>query len=166
MTARRTPSSPPAPHRTAAVVAGRRPKTLRRVAGLAAGGCLVVAAFQVALALGAPFGQAAYGGADAERLPAEARLTSALAALFFLLAVLHALSRGGFTRRFPRAGSRRFSWVLLGVCAVEALLNAASSSPWERFGWAPWSLALAVLCLFLARSGRDAGAAPRPAEGR
>jgi hypothetical protein len=133
------------------------------VAGAAAGGFLAVSCFQVALALGAPFGSAAFGGAHAGRLPAELRLASALSAGFWLLAAIHALSRGGFTSRFPRAGNRTFSWVLLGVTAVEALLNAASSSPWERFGWAPATLALAALCLILGRSGRDAGGAPRPA---
>jgi hypothetical protein len=34
-------------------------------------------------------------------------------------------------------------------------MNAASSSPWERFGWAPFTLALSILCVLLARSGRE-----------
>jgi hypothetical protein len=162
------PPTPTAPVRRRAITAGpgRRPGSSRRVAGVAAGGFLVVAAFQVALALGAPFGRAAFGGAHAGRLPPDLRLASALAAALLLLAAVHALSRGGFTSRFPRAGSRRFSWVLLGVTVVETLMNAASSSPWERFGWAPYTLVLATLCLVLARSGRDARTAPRPAHGR
>ena len=155
---------PPAPARRRVMTGrpGRRPWSTRRVAGVAAGGFLVVASFQVALALGAPFGSAALGGANAGRLPSELRLVSTGAAAFWLLAAVHALSRGGFTSRFPRAGNRRFSWILLGVTAVGALLNAASSSPWERYGWAPYTLALAIVCLVLARSGRDAGTAPRP----
>jgi hypothetical protein len=125
------------------------------VAGVVAGGFLVVSCFQVALALGAPFGDAAFGGAHTGRLPSGYRLVSTGAAAFWLLAALHALSRGGTLTRCPRAGDRRFTWVLVGLTAVGALMNAASSSPWERFGWAPYTLALAILCLVLARSGRD-----------
>ena len=156
------PPTPPAParHRRTTVGTVRRPRVPRRVAGAAAGGFLAVSCFQVALALGAPFGSAAFGGANAGRLPPELRLVSTVAAGFWLLAAIHALSRGGLTSRLPRAGSRRLSWVLLGVTAVGALVNAASSSPWERYGWAPFTLLLAILCLILARSGRVPG--PRP----
>ena len=102
----------------------------RRVASVAAAGILVVATFQVALAVGAPFGSAAFGGANAGTLPLDLRLVSGLAAVV---------------------------WVLAGLTAVGALMNAASSSPWERFGWAPFTLSLSILCIVLARSGRDSG---------
>jgi hypothetical protein len=127
------------------------------VAGAAAAGFLVVASFQVALAAGAPFGRAAFGGADAGTLPVDLRLVSAVAAVVWVLAALHALSRGGFTGRFPRLGNGRITWVLAGVTAVGALMNTASSSPWERFGWAPLTLSLSILCVILARRGRDTG---------
>jgi len=129
----------------------------RRVASVAAAGILVVATFQVALAVGAPFGSAAFGGANAGTLPLDLRLVSGLAAVVWVLAALHALSRGGLTRRFPRLGNGRITWVLAGLTAVGALMNAASSSPWERFGWAPFTLSLSILCIVLARSGCDSG---------
>ena len=122
---------------------------------MAAAGFLVVACFQVALALGAPFGRAAFGGANAGTLPLEFRVVSAVAAGLWALAALHVLSRGGVTRRFPRLASPRVTWVLAGLTAVGFLMNAASSSPWERFGWAPFTLALSILCVLLARSGRE-----------
>ena len=53
----------------------------RRVAGAAAAGFLVVASFQVALAVGAPFGRAAFGGADTGTLSLDLRLVSAVAAV-------------------------------------------------------------------------------------
>ena len=143
-----TTHSLPAPARRYAT--SERP---RRVAGAAAAGFLVVASFQLALAVGAPFGRASFGGADAGTLPVELRLVSTFAIVVWVLAALHALSRGGLTRRFSRLGSRRITWVLAGVTAVGALMNAASSSPWERFGWAPFTLTLAILCVILARSG-------------
>ena len=122
---------------------------------MVAAGFLVVSSFQVALALGAPFGVAAFGGANAGQLPAELRLVSAVAAGFWVIAALHALSRGGLIHRFPRLGDRRFTWALVGLSTVGALMNAASSSPWERFGWAPYTLALTILCFLLARRGRE-----------
>jgi hypothetical protein len=52
----------------------------------------------------------------------------------------------------PLSGSylRWASWVLVGVLVVGALMNAASKSRWERFGWAPFTLVLAVLCAVVA----------------
>ena len=143
-----TPSAASGRHTTA----NRGPRSTRRVAGALAAGFLVVASFQAALALGAPFGRAAFGGADAGTLALEFRMVSAVAAGFWVLAALHALSRGGFIRRSHRLGSRRVTWLLTGLTAVGALMNAASSSPWERFGWAPFTLGLSILCVILARS--------------
>lgn len=128
----------------------------RRVAGVLAGGFLVVSSFQVALAAGAPFGSAAYGGGHAGQLPAGLRTTSAVAAAFWLLAAAHALSRGGWVAGPAWTAHRRISWALAAVLAAGALLNAASPSPWERFGWAPFTLVLALLCRALARTGAPA----------
>jgi hypothetical protein len=122
---------------------------------VAAAGFLVVASFQVALALGAPFGRAAFGGAHAGTLPEEFRVVCAVAAGLWALAALHVLSRGGVIRRIRRLADSHITWVLAGLTAVGALMNAASSSPWERFGWAPYTLGLSILCVLLTRSGRD-----------
>jgi hypothetical protein len=46
----------------------------------------------------------------------------------------------------PVAGT----WVLVVLSAVGAVVNVASSSPWERFGWAPYAAALALLSLVVA----------------
>ena len=144
--------APPARHQAMTGRSGRLAWSTRHVAGATASGFLVVACFEVAVALGAPFGRATMGGANPGRLPPELRIVAAVVAAFWLLAVVHALSRGGFTDRFTRAGNPRLTWVLLGVTALGALMNAASSSPWERYGWAPYTLLLMILCLGLARS--------------
>jgi hypothetical protein len=54
----------------------------------------------------------------------------------------------------PFSGSftRWAAWVLVGVLVLGAVMNAASNSPWERFGWAPFTFTLAVLCAVVARS--------------
>jgi hypothetical protein len=62
----------------------------------------------------------------------------------------------------PRNGLllRLFFGRQLGPEACRRLVEGASS-PWERYGWLPYALLLAILYLVLARSGRDAGTAPR-----
>jgi hypothetical protein len=137
----------------------------RRLMTLAtAGAFAVVVAFQLALVAGAPWGAAAYGGADTGRLPSELRVASGVQALFWVFAAMVALSRGGLTSPVPYALSRWVMWVLTALLVVGAVMNAASSSPWERYGWAPFILALAALSLRLARSGdQRQRQAPQPA---
>jgi hypothetical protein len=136
----------------------------RRVAAAAAIGFLIIATFQVALALGAPFGAAAFGGANAGQLPQQLRVASAGAAFVWLFAALIVLARGGFAiSPLPDAVSRWGTWILVGLLAVGTLLNLASSSPWERFGWGPFSLTVLILCFTLARGG--SGSRPRQPRG-
>jgi hypothetical protein len=123
----------------------------RRTAAAAAAGFSVIAAFQASLALGAPLGEAAYGGASAGRLPPELRAASAVAMVVWLLAALTVLVRG---RPGPVPAGRALRWGLRGfivLLAAGTLMNAASSSPWERFLWAPLALVLLLLCLRLDR---------------
>jgi hypothetical protein len=128
----------------------------RRLAWLLATGLAAITAFQLCLAAGAPWGAAAWGGADPGRLSTELRVASAFAASFWLLAALTALARGGTAASpIPYAFSRRGTWALTSLLGLGAVMNAASQSPWERFGWAPVVLGLAVLSLQLSRSGNS-----------
>ena len=132
-----------------------------RVAAVTAAGCLVVAAFQIALTLGAPLGAAALGGTISGPLPGNLRFVTALTALVWLFGALVVLARGGFTTSpLPRTVAMWGTWVLVGLLGVATLLNVASSSPWERFGWAPYSLTMLILCLTLARSRPPADRIP------
>lgn len=123
-----------------------------RIAGMAtAVGFLVIAAFQVALALGAPLGRAAWGGAYDGQLPMSLRIASGVAVGVWVLAALIVLGRAGFRIvRLPYGVLRWGTWVLVGLLLVGALMNFASSSGWERFGWGPVALILGALCLFVA----------------
>jgi hypothetical protein len=133
------------------------------VAAVTAVGCLVVAAFQIALTVGAPLGAAALGGTISGPLPGSLRFVAAVSALVWLLGSLVVLARGGFTiSPLPRTVTTWGTWVLVGLLGVATLLNFASSSPWERFGWGPFSLTLLVLCITLARSRPSAVGRPHP----
>ena len=79
--------------------------TARRVALVTAIGLAIIAAFQVALALGVPWGRAAYGGTSATLQP-ELRVASGVATVVWLLAAAVVLGRGG----------------LLGIAALDCLL--------------------------------------------
>lgn len=132
----------------------------RRVAVVAAIGFLIIATFQVALALGAPLGAAAFGGTNPGQLPQQLRIASTGAAAIWLFAALIVLTRGSFAiSPLPKAVGRWGTWILVGLLSVATLLNLASSGPWERFGWGPFSLAMLILSLTLARGG--SGSQPR-----
>jgi len=124
-----------------------------QLAVVAAGGFAVVVLFQLALALGAPLGAAAWGGEHSGQLPSNLRVASAFSATFWSLAALTVLARGRIALSpIPFSVSRWGTWALVGVLTVGTMANLASSSSWERFGWAPLVLALAVICFKLART--------------
>jgi hypothetical protein len=136
----------------------RRERSERPVRGGAAiavaAGFLVVAAFEVALALGAPFGAAAFGGANPGTLPPPLRVAGGASAAVWVFAALLILARGGISLTpLPKGFSRRGTWILVGYLALGTVMNLASSSPWERYGWAPFSLGLMILCIVVARGG-------------
>jgi hypothetical protein len=122
------------------------------IALLAAAGFAGIAVFQAALALGAPLGRAAWGGAN-RVIPPRLRRASAVAAVVWLLAAVLILARAGvLTVSLPSILLVVGAWALVVLSALGALVNLASSSPWERFGWAPYAATLAVLSLVVALS--------------
>ena len=119
---------------------------------LAAVGFLVIAGFQVALAAGAPLGRAAWGGAVA-RLPSRLRRASAVSAVIWLVAAVVILGRAGIDFvPLPDVVTSVGAWVLVALSGLGAVVNFASSSPWERFGWGPLALVLGLLSLVVATS--------------
>src|SRR6202162_4234859 len=124
-----------------------------RIAGaIAAAGFLVVAGYQVLLALGIAFSGAAGGGAT---LTPTLRLASTVSALVLVLAALIVFGRAGFWGgRLPAAIFRWGTWVLVGGMALSALANFASPSIGERFFLGPSALLLAFLCFAATRVPR------------
>ena len=145
------------------ITAGGQP-VRSKAAAAAAAGFTGFAVFQLTLALGAPLGRAAMGGAHTY-LPAGLKMVSAIAMLIWLLAALVVLRRGGYrvpliSARAARAGT----WALTGLLSLGVLLNLASPSGWERFLQAPIAALLAALCLIVAR-GRPQAADPAEDQG-
>jgi hypothetical protein len=122
-----------------------------RTARVAAAGFGVVAVFQLLLALGAPWGRATQGGFNDGPLPPELRIVSSVFMVIIIGAAFVVLGRAGYWGdRFSRA-FRVGTWALVVYFTFGVLLNLASSSPWERFGWAPFTLLLAVATFVVAR---------------
>jgi hypothetical protein len=109
-------------------------------AGRAAAALLAMtAAFQVALALGAPWGAAAWGGEHPGVLPTGLRLVSAATLGIYLpLSAVAAGRLGGPSLR------RRVLRVASGLMLVGVLANSASPSMVEKV-WVPVTAALTVL---------------------
>ncbi len=104
-------------------------------AALAAGGFLLVAVFQIALALGVPWGRGAWGGVHGDVLPARLRIASAVSAGVLVVAALVVLVRVGYlgNTAIPYGVFRWGTWTLVAAMTLSALANFASSSRWERF---------------------------------
>jgi hypothetical protein len=119
--------------------------------------CLIalVVAFHVALASGAPWGAAAYGGRVAHgdgRLPARYRVSSAVAALLLSGAAWLTLSAGSAIGRgpVPEGFLSAAMWAMVVLFALNTLANLYGRLPVERVGAGAVTAVLTVLCLVIA----------------
>ncbi len=128
---------------------------------------VALAAFQVALAAGVPWGRAAWGGGQAE-LGTGLRAASGVQAVLAGGVALVVLRRAG--RRvwspLPRRWLPAAGWVLAAAMALGTLLNALSRSPIERAVWTLTALSLAVLCAVVAARSPTAQAHQTKREAR
>jgi hypothetical protein len=108
-----------------------------------------LAIFQLALALGAPWGRLAWGGQH-RILPARLRIGSAAAILIYALIVAIALDRVGVIDVFPDAFSTIGMWVVFAYFTLGIALNAASRSRPERTVMVPVTIVLSLLSLLIA----------------
>lgn len=110
-----------------------------------------IVAFQLALAFGAPLGDAAWGGQHPGVLPTRLRIASGIAALviypLFILVVL--ASAGLIEAEWLPVKGRVAMWTLAGLLTLGALANFASRSKRERF-WGPVASIIGVCCAVVA----------------
>ena len=120
---------------------------------VSAAGFVGIAGFQFALALGAPWGRAAWGGRSEGRLQLKLRVASLVAGTLWLLATPIVLGRAGvMTLGLPEGILRWGSWTLAVLLGVGTLMNLASRSRTERLIWTPISGVLALSTFLVARS--------------
>jgi hypothetical protein len=128
-----------------------------RAGTIAAALFLVICLFQIGLAIGLPWGEAAFGGANTGVLPAELRVSSAIAAV-----VYGALAVVAGTRLAPAPIRRVVLYGAAGLMAVGVLANIASPSFVERIIWAPVTIVL-TMCLWNAARHPSLNSRTRPA---
>ena len=96
--------------------------------------------FQIALALGAPWGALALGGRWQGRLPLMIRGFALVQAAVIAGMALVVAARTGITD-IP-AGPRWLFWPVLMLTAVSAVANLTTPSPPERLVWGPVTAAM------------------------
>lgn len=110
----------------------------------------MLAVFQIALVLGAPLGEYAWGGQHTGRLPAGYRVGSAVSIVLYLLLAAIVLSRSGILSLIPDRLSVPGAWIVFAYLALGTLMNAISRSRKERIVMTPVAAVLAVLALIVA----------------
>ncbi len=109
-----------------------------------------VIAFQIALALGAPWGSYAMGGAVPGRFPASLRAAAVVQALLLSFTVVIVLSRAGLVLPALSEAARSLIWVVAAVALLALVLNAISRSAAERRIWVPGAAVMLGCSLLVA----------------
>ncbi|WP_353828125.1 hypothetical protein [Agromyces sp. SYSU T0242] len=109
----------------------------------------LLAVFQLALALGAPFGRFAWGGAH-RVLPARLRVGSLLSIVIYAVIAVLALDRVDLIDVVPDSVSAVGMWVVFGYFVIGIVMNAISRSTPERYTMTPVVALLALLSLLVA----------------
>jgi len=109
-----------------------------------------VIAFQVAMALGAPWGAYAMGGASAGRFPPAMRVAALVQAAVLGMLAVAVLSCAGLALPSVAEAYPWLIWVAVAVSALSVLLNAITRSAGERRIWLPVALTLLVCSVTVA----------------
>jgi hypothetical protein len=109
-----------------------------------------VIAFQIALALGAPWGRYAMGGSFPGRFPPRMRVAAVVQAILIALLLIAVLSAAGLLVPDLALKLPWLIWVVVVVSAVAVLLNAISRSAGERRIWVPVATVMLVSSLLVA----------------
>jgi len=113
---------------------------------------VLVMFFQLALALGAPWGEMAMGGKYPGRFPPKLRITAIVQMLLLGFVALVVLTRAGliFANYFEL--SKSVIWFVVALCAISAISNTITPSKKERMLWSPVTIILVACAVVVARS--------------
>jgi len=128
--------------------------TATTLAAVGAGSvCVAFAGLQTALAAGAPLGEHVWGGTQDRVLPTGMRIVAggSAAALTAMAGVV--LRRAGLVGQ-PARWLGPATWTIAGFLAVNTVGNIASTSPVERFVFAPATAVAGALTAFVAHRTR------------
>lgn len=137
-------------HHRSSNVAPMSPQTVAAIAfALVA---VAVIGFQVALALGAPWGAYAMGGARPGRLPGGMRVAAVVQALLIAGLAVVVLSDAELLSPSISGTFPWLIWVVVAFSALSTVLNAITPSGGERRLWLPVAILMLGTSLVLALS--------------
>lgn len=111
-----------------------------------------IIAFQIALALGVPWGSYAMGGAFPGKFPPAMRLAAVVQAVILGLMAAVVLSHAGLSLPHWSQASTWLIWGVVTFAVVSIVLNAISPSAGERRIWVPVATVLFSSSLAVALS--------------
>ncbi len=109
-----------------------------------------VIAFQIALALGVPWGSYAMGGAFPGPFPPRLRIAALVQAALLALTIPIVLSRAGLVLPAWSEAASWLIWPVIAIAVVALVLNAITPSAGERRIWVPVTLVMVVSSLVVA----------------
>ena len=110
-----------------------------------------VSGFQIALALGAPLGEWAFGGQHQGVLPPQFRVASVVSLLLYAFQIAHYGSIAGWW--LPPISNDTvgvINWIFVAFFSVGTVMNGISRSVKERVAWTPVVAASLVCALWIA----------------
>lgn len=110
----------------------------------------VVVGFQLALALGAPWGAYAMGGGRPGRFPPGLRVLAVVQAVVIAMLALIVLSAAGIAAPEVVDDLPWLVWLPVVVSGASLVMNAMSRSPGERRLWVPVAAVMLVSSLVVA----------------
>lgn len=108
----------------------------------------VVILFQLALSLGAPWGEMAMGGKFPGRYPISLRIAALFQAILLIIAILIVLTKAGVIYKPLYEFSKSAIWYVFALCVATTILNIITPSKKERALWAPVAIIL-VICSYI-----------------
>jgi hypothetical protein len=108
--------------------------------------------FQLALALGAPWGEMAMGGKYPGRFPPKMRVAAIIQIVLLLLGAIIVLVRAELLFGDYFEISRSAVWFVVALFVVSSILNIITPSKKERMMGAPLAIILLTCSLIVARS--------------
>jgi hypothetical protein len=115
----------------------------------AASVCVGFAGLQIALAAGAPLGEHVWGGTQDRVLPTSMRIVAGGSAVALTAMAAIVLRRAGLVGH-PARWLGPATWTIAGFLAVNTIGNIASTSPVERYVFAPATAVAAGLAATVA----------------
>lgn len=113
---------------------------------------LVVTAFQLALAAGAPWGAYAMGGRFPGVFPPPMRAAAVVQAALLAAIAGVVLARAGLAVPAWQGTSAWLIWGVVGFCTLGVVLNLITPSRMERLIWAPVAILLLACAVTVASS--------------